>query len=113
MKVGELTAGEKGESVFRSEASDTITASGFDGEDEIAVEMSVGFSGEPWMIDRPGAGGREVGLRTRAVIVCWAWRAASMKSFPVRPEPPMMRRCILKGLLFRVEFGKELYGPRL
>lgn len=69
MNVGELIDGENGESVLRSEARETITASGFWGEEVMAVEMSLAFSGEPWMMERPEEGVREAGLRTSAVIV--------------------------------------------
>jgi len=47
MNVGELTGAEKGESVLRREASDTITASGFCGDEVMAVEMSEEDVGVP------------------------------------------------------------------
>ena len=95
MNVGELTGAEKGESVLRSEASETIIASGFCGDVVMASEMSEEDVGVPWMIVRLGFGVRDEGLRTRAAIVWFALRAESIMSLPVLPEPPMTRRCIL------------------
>jgi len=51
------------------------------------------------MIVRLGFGVRDEGVRTRAVIVWFALRAAWTMSLPVLPEPPMMRRCILMSSL--------------
>lgn len=100
MNVGGLTGAAKGESVLRREARDTITASGFWGEEVMAVEMEEAAVGVPWMIVRLGFGVRDEGVRTRAVIVWLAWRADSIMSLPVRPEPPMMRRCMVRFFLF-------------
>lgn len=83
-----------GLSVLRRELSVTTTAAGGDGEAEMAVSMSVAVRGDPLMIVRPGVGGREVGLRIRAVMVWPLLRPSSMTSFPVRPLPPIMRKCI-------------------
>lgn len=108
MNVGELIGAENGESVLRSEASETITASGFCGDVVMASEMSEEDVGVPWMVVRLGFGVTDEGLRTRAVIVWLALRADSIMSLPVRPEPPMMRRCILISslvLLGEVEIG--------
>ncbi len=95
MNVGSLTGAENGESDFRSEASAMMTASGLRGELMMALERSEADVGVPetiWRLDEKEE--REAGFLTRAVTVWFALRADSMMCFPVRPEPPRMRRCI-------------------
>lgn len=93
---GEIDS-ENGLSVLRRELKATIMASGGEGVARKAVRISVVERGVPWTRVRPGWAGIEDGERTRAVTVCFLFRASWMMSCPVRPEPPRMRICISRG----------------
>jgi hypothetical protein len=107
MVGGEMGA-LKGLSVLRTEARATITALGGTGEEVMACSMEVVVRG-PSMIVKPEVGVREDEERTSAVRVWPLVRASEMISLPVRPLPPMMRRCIFVaelGFVFRSKAGE-------
>lgn len=97
MNVGAETDAEKGESETRREARAIMTASGFRGEETMALLMSDAEVGVPLMIVWLGEAGMEDVFRMSVVMMWFEARADSMISLPVRPEPPRMRRCILPG----------------
>ncbi len=89
---------EKGLSVARGALRVMMIAEGGVGEVEMAARRSERFRGVPWEVVRPGRAGRVVGLRMRAVNVWPRVRPWSMTSWPVRPLPPRMRKCIVRFL---------------
>lgn len=74
-----------------------MTASAGTGELSAFV-MATGSVMEPVRMVRFSCGTREVGVRTRAVMVWFLERAWVIIWRPVRPLPPRMRMCILRWL---------------
>ena len=92
-----------GLSLARTEARVTITAVGWTGEDTMAFSIE-GPVRSPSIIVSPLAGLRDACFRTSAVIVWPLLSASSMTTRPVRPLPPIMRICMLRG---RVKISSE------
>ena len=96
MSVGGEVGVAKGKSEVRLEARATMMAAGGGSK---AARTSEAEEGEPVVMVRPGVGVGEEEERTRAVMVCERESASAIMSWPVRPEPPIMRMCILKELV--------------
>lgn len=73
-----------------------MIASGLTGDEVMAAAISSCLRGDPSVMLKPACLFSEDVLRTRAVMVWLCESAKETISFPVRPEAPMRRKCILR-----------------